>query len=351
MEQDHCSLDDYRLLGDSGLRVSPLCLGTMTFGTRWGWGADHEESQNQFLLYVERGGNFIDTANLYTNGQSEEYLGSFLKQGRDRLVVATKYSFGTEPELKDPNRGGNHRKNMFRALEDSLRRLKTDYIDLLWLHVWEHRTPVYEVMRAVDDLVRQGKVLYFGFSDTPAWKVAQAHTLATQHGWTPPIAIQHEYSLIERTVEHELMPMARELDLGSTPWGVLAGGVLTGKYNKNLEGESKRAETNKARLNARNLAIAEEVVKIASESGHTPAQVALNWLANRPGVTSPIIGARTMEQLDDLLQACWFTLDEEHLTRLDKATKPAPMFPASFIGNERVSGMITGGLAIEERLP
>ncbi|MBN2082888.1 aldo/keto reductase [bacterium] len=345
------ALDSYRLLGNSGLRVSPLCLGTMTFGTKWGWGADREESRRQFDLYTERGGNFIDTANGYTDGESEEFVGELIARDRERFVVATKFSFGTNRTLKDPNRGGNHRKNMVQALENSLRRLKTDYIDLYWLHVWEYRAPVEEVLRAVDDLVKAGKILYFGFSDTPAWKVAQANTLARAMGWTPAIALQIEYSLIERTVERELTPMARELGLGVTPWGAIGGGVLTGKYLDNPAGESNRGAMNQMRLTKRNQRIAAEVVRTANKLARTPAQVALNWLMQQPGVTSPILGARTARQLEDLLGTADFLLERRYVERLNKLSRIELGFPQSWAYNENVQSFIACDTEIEQHLP
>lgn len=346
------ALDNYRLLGNSGLRVSPLCLGTMTFGTEWGWGADHDESRRQFEAYTARGGNFIDTANVYTKGQSEEFVGEFIAAERERYVVATKFSFGMNPG--DPNSGGNARKNIMQAVDASLRRMKTDYVDLYWLHVWEYRAPVEEVMRALDDLVAQGKVFYIGFSDTPAWKVAQAHTLAALRGWSLPIALQIEYSLIERTVEPELLPMARELGLGVTPWSPLGAGVLTGKYigNEAGDGEGTRVQQSSSRRSERNLAIAQAVVDIAKECGRSPAQVALNWLLQQRGVTSPILGARTLAQLEDNLGAADFVLEPELVARLDTASDPgrAP-FPHNFTHMEGVRKSIAAQTRIEERMP
>src|SRR5712671_4169922 len=218
---------NYQLLGRSGLRVSDICLGTMTFGEEWGWGAAKEEARKIYDAYREAGGNFIDTANLYTNGASERLLGEFLGGHRDEIVLATKYT-NAAPGT-DPNAAGNHRKSMVQALEASLKRLKTDYIDLYWLHIWDQITPIEEVMRAFDDLVRQGKILYAGVSDIPAWVVAKANTLADLRGWTPFVGLQIEYSLIERTPEGELLPMAADLGLGVTAWSPLAGGMLTGK--------------------------------------------------------------------------------------------------------------------------
>ena len=220
----------YRLLGKSGLRVSELCLGTMTFGEEWGWGSSKDESRNILDAFFEAEGNFIDTANVYTGGTSETLLGEFLKGNRDRVVLATKYT-NAMPGT-DPNAGGNQRKNMMHAVEASLKRLQTDYIDLYWLHIWDRITPLDEVMRAFDDLVRQGKIIHAGVSDMAAWAVARANTLAELRGWTPFVGLQIEYSLIERTVERELIPMADALGIGVTAWSPLAGGVLTGKYTQ-----------------------------------------------------------------------------------------------------------------------
>jgi aryl-alcohol dehydrogenase-like predicted oxidoreductase len=345
------ALDSYRLLGNSGLRVSPLCLGTMTFGTAWGWGADLAESRRQFELYAERGGNFIDTANVYTKGESEEFLGEFIAGQRERFVVATKFSFGTTPG--DPNSGGNGRKNMVQSVDASLKRLKTDYIDLYWLHVWEFRAPVEEVMRALDDLVAAGKVVHIGFSDAPAWKCAQAQAIATLRGWAPLIALQIEYSLIERTVEPELMQMARELGLGVTPWSPLGSGWLTGKYldNPEGEGEGSRYKGIARRVTERNTAIAQEVQAVASECGRTPAQVAINWLLQQRGVASPILGARTVAQLEDNLGAAEFVLEPELVARLDEVSALDRLpFPHSFV-NEGTIRNINAKTEIELRLP
>ncbi|MEO1467240.1 MAG: aldo/keto reductase, partial [Cyanobacteria bacterium J06633_1] len=222
------ALDNYGLLGNSGLRVSPLCLGTMTFGEDWGWGADFETSQEIFNTYADRGGNFIDTANIYTNGTSESYLGKLLEGRRDRFVLATKYTLNTDP--KNPNAGGNHRRSMITAVEASLKRLKTDYIDLYWLHAWDYRNSIEEVLRALDDLVHQGKILHIGLSDTPAWIVAEGQAIARMRGWTPISAIQIHYNLVERTSEADLIPMAQHHDITPLAWSPLAGGVLAGKY-------------------------------------------------------------------------------------------------------------------------
>src|SRR5271163_2857864 len=261
----------YKLLGKSGLRVSEVCLGTMTFGEDWGWGASPEESRKVFDTFLEAGGNFIDTANVYTNETSEQLLGEFMAGHRDKIVLATKYT--NAGPGKDPNAAGNHRKSMVQALEASLNRLKCDYIDLYWLHIWDQITPIEEVMRAFDDLLRQGKILYAGVSDMPAWLVARANTLAELRGWTSFVGLQIEYSLIERTPERDLLPMAADLGVGVTAWSPLAGGVLTGKQ---LEpGGAKESRQSHGFMqqfmqsNARKEAVAREVVAVARESGHS----------------------------------------------------------------------------------
>jgi aryl-alcohol dehydrogenase-like predicted oxidoreductase len=346
-------LNNYRLLGRSGLRVSPLCLGTMTFGTDWNFGADQEESRKIFDLYIESGGNFIDTANNYTNGTSESFLGEFITQNREHLVLATKYSLNTHPG--DPNAGGNHRKNLVQALEASLKRLKTDYIDIYWLHCWEFRTPIEEVMRALDDLVRAGKVLYLGISDTPAWKVAQANTIADLRGWTPFIAMQVEYNLIERSPERDLIPMAQELNISVLPWSPLAGGLLTGKYSKSsqMAGENSEIAMEGGRgnwvtdkLDDRNISIANAVQKLAQEIGQSPAQVALNWLLQKNSNIVPIIGARTIKQLEDNLSCLDFVLSPEHMDYLDSVSQIDLGFPHAFINSEMVKDLISGGTNI-----
>jgi aryl-alcohol dehydrogenase-like predicted oxidoreductase len=350
-------LNNYRLLGRSGLRVSPLCLGTMTFGTDWNFGADQEESRKIFDLYIERGGNFIDTANNYTNGTSETFLGEFIAQNREHLVLATKYSLNTHPG--DPNAGGNHRKNLVQALEASLKRLKTDYIDIYWLHCWDFLTPIEEVMRALDDLVRAGKVLYLGISDTPAWKVAQANTITDLRGWTPFVAMQVEYNLLERSPERDLIPMAQELNISVLPWSPLAGGLLTGKYSKRPEmaGENSGETVDGGRgnwvtdkLNDRNTSIADVVQKIAQEIGRSPAQVALNWLLQKNSNIVPIIGARTIKQLEDNLSCLDFILAPEHMDYLDSVSQIDLGFPHAFINSEMVKDLISGGTKITTSL-
>lgn len=360
-------LDHYRLLGRSGLRVSPFCLGTMTFGTEWGWGADRETSRAIFNAYVERGGNFIDTANFYTNGTSERLVGEFIADARDRFVVATKFTLNMRPG--DPNAGGNHRKCMMQSVEASLRRLNTDYIDLYWLHVWDGTTPIDEVMRGLDDLVRAGKILYVAVSDTPAWRIAQANTLAELRGWSRFIALQVEYSLALRDVERELVPMALEMGLSVLPWSPLASGLLSGKYSRADLERQHRGDTAKdagdsgdndggddsnetvARpltLTERRIDIAEAVKAVASEIGRSPAQVALNWLLARPGVTSPILGARTRAQIEDNLGALDFALEPDHRRHLDAISAIALGFPHDFLAGDMVRRLIAGGTTINE---
>lgn len=319
-------LDAYRLLGRSGLRVSPLALGTMTFG----WGADRDAARAIFDAYVSRGGNFVDTANGYANGVSEEMVGEFAKSRREELVIATKYSMPMR--AGDPNSGGNSRKSMVGSVEDSLRRLRTDYLDLLYLHIWDGNTPVEEVARAMDDLVRAGKVLYAGISDIPAWQVSRMQTIADLRGWTPLVALQIPYNLIERTVEGDLIPMAQALGLGVVVWSPLAGGVLTGKYTAaDLAPESgytrKAVAAGNGFLTARGLEIAEVVKEVASQLGTTPSRVALAWALLNPAVVAPLVGARTLAQLDDNLGVFDITLDSAQQARLAQASAVDLGFP------------------------
>lgn len=313
-------------MGNSGLRVSELGLGTMTFGAK-GWGVDQEESRRVYDGFREAGGNFIDTANIYSEGRSETFLGEFLAGDRDRVVLATKYTGVTRP--RDVNAAGNNRKNMMDSVHASLKRLRTDYIDLYWVHVRDFTTPIEEVMRGLDDLVRQGKVLYVGVSDTPAWEVARANTLAAFRGWSPFVGLQIRYSLLDRAAERELLPMARALDLSVTPWDVLGSGILTGKYN-NAPGTEGRA-TMRGGVTERALGIAAEVVKLAAELGRTPAQVALNWVRQGAGVIVPLVGARTRAQLDDNLGCLAFTLAPDAKRRLDEVSRIELGFPHEFL--------------------
>jgi aryl-alcohol dehydrogenase-like predicted oxidoreductase len=340
----------YRLLGNSGLRVSELCLGTMTFGEDWGWGATRDESRLIFDAFLEAGGNFIDTANVYTNGSSESLLGEFMAGQRERIVLATKYT-NSMPSV-DPNRAGNHRKSMVQAVEGSLKRLKTDYIDLYWLHVWDFLTPVEEVMRAFDDLVRAGKILYAGISNAPAWIVAQADTLAALRGWTPFAGLQIEYSLLERTPERDLLPMAQALGIGVTAWSPLANGLLTGKYSRSL-GPNPNAGPRRldnpmsaefARKGERSEAIVEAVGAIAGQVGRSPAQVALNWLVRHPAGIIPIIGSRHLAQVKDNLACLEFTLSAEQRQRLDEVSRIELGFPHDFYSKNLVKQMVYGGM-------
>nr|WP_314466776.1 aldo/keto reductase [uncultured Novosphingobium sp.] len=350
-------LDDYRLLGRSGLRVSPLALGTMTFRVGAGaWGSSDEEARRMVDLYIDRGGNFIDTADFYGQmGQSEVLLGELLTGRRDRLVVSTKYSLTTRPG--DPNASGNHRKNMIRSVEDSLRRLGTDYIDLLYLHMWDFNTPVDEILRSFDDLVRQGKVLYIGLSDTPAWQASRMQAIAELRGWTPFCALQIPYSLIERTVERELIPMAREMGLGVSPWAPLGQGLLTGKYTRadlgggDMDELGSRKAINAAtgKLTARNLDIADRVVEIAGELGCTPAQLALAWTLTHPAVASPVVGVRTPAQLEDNLGALALEIAPEQLARLDAASAVPPVFPIDVLQGPARS-MMFGNVKLRDRV-
>nr|HEX4316451.1 aldo/keto reductase [Kofleriaceae bacterium] len=324
------ALDHYVTLGRSGLRVSPLCLGAMTFGEDLGWGSSVEESQQIMDRYVAAGGNFIDTANFYTKSHSEKIIGDHLGRHaakRDRLVIATKFSGNLY--VGDPNGGGSSRKSIVAALDNSLRRLQTDYIDLYWLHNWDRHTPIDETMSALDDLVRAGKVRYVGVSDTPAWKVAQANTLALFHGWKPFIGLQVEYSLLERTIEHEQVPMALELGLGITPWSPLKGGVLSGKHTRATAGTEKRdrAALMPGALTDTVYDLIDEMAKVARAHDSTVARTALAWVRQRPGVTSTIIGARRVAQLDDNLASLGLELTAAELAHLDSLTTPPAIFP------------------------
>lgn len=342
----------YKLLGKSGLRVSELCLGAMTFGEDWGSflkGASKEESQKIFNLFVQAGGNFIDTANIYQNGTSEKYVGEFIAPERDKFVLATKYTLTTNPN--DPNAGGNHRKNLFQSVNASLKRLNTEYIDLLWVHIWDYMTPIEEVMRSLDDLIRSGKILYIGISDAPAWIVSRANTISELRGWSYFIGLQIMYSLIERTPERELLSMARSLDIGVTAWSPLGMGVLAGKYNKdNKNKEPKRFDPNHPMVstfvNERNISIAKEVQAIANEIEKTPSQVALNWIINqkKKGVIIPILGVRTQAQMIDNLGCLEFELDSEQMKRLNEKSKIELGFPYDFISSDVIRNQIYGNL-------
>ena len=339
-------LNHYRLLGRSGLRVSPLALGTMTFRVD-GWGSTDEEAAQMVDIYIDRGGNFIDTANFYGQmGGSEELLGTLVKGRRQPLVLSTKYSLTTRPG--DPNNAGNHRKSMVQAVEDSLRRLQTDYIDLLYLHMWDYRTPVEEILRAFDDLIRSGKVLYAGLSDVPAWQASRMQAIADLRGWSPFCALQISYSLIERTVERELIPMAREMGMGVSPWSPLGGGVLSGKYGRGEASSRKDMNTATGRLSDHTLEIAAVVCAVADEVGCSPAQVALAWTMQDSVVTSPVLGVRTPAQLEDNLGALDVSISADQLARLDAVSKVPLGFPHETLQGPFMATAF-GGTVVEKR--
>jgi len=345
------SVKDYVTLGRSGLRVSPLTLGTMTFGTEWGWGTEEKISRDVFNLYIDAGGNFIDTADLYTGGTSEKMVGKFISERslRDRVVLATKFTFNAEPG--NPNAGGNGRKNIYRALEGSLNRLQTDYIDLYWLHAWDTLTPVEEVVSTLNDLVRQGKIRHYGFSDTPAWYVARAHTLAELQGKERLIALQLEYSLAERNIEREHIPVAQELGIGILPWSPLAGGFLAGKYKRSGDtgvGDGRHEVTKNSgnpafnKFTEHNWKVLDALLQVAKQMNKPSAQVALNWVATQPGITSTIIGATKQAQLDDNLAALDFEIPANQRKQLDEASALQPIQPYIFYGSN-IQPMVTGG--------
>ena len=328
---------NYKLLGKSGLRVSELALGTMTFGEEWGWGSSKEESKKVFDSFAKDGGNFIDTANRYTEGTSEKFVGEFIKSDREHFVVVTKYTLLTRKD--DPNFSGNHRKNMMHSLDASLKRLNTDYIDLYWVHAWDFTTPEEEVLRALDDMIRAGKILYkIGGKYVPETLM---NAIAELRGWTQFVALQIKYSLLERTVERELLPMARKLDLAVTPWAVIGGGILSGKYNKN-KNEEGRAQLHKT-LKPENLKVADKVIEIAKGVGCTPVQVAINWVRQQPGVIIPIIGAKTENQLKENIDCLKFNLNEEQINTLNEASKIDLGFPHNFLSSDNIRNLVFGG--------
>ncbi len=345
-------LSDYITLGRSGLKVSPLCLGTMTFGTDWGWGNDEAAAQAVFDHYFDAGGNFFDTADMYTNGHSEELLGKFIRERkvRDKAVLATKFTFNGEQG--NPNSGGNGRKNIYRALEASLKRLGTDFVDLYWLHVWDTVTPVEEVLGTLDDLVREGKIRYAGFSDVPAWYAARAQTLAEKEGKHRLVALQLEYALTERNIEREHVPMAQELGYGICPWSPLAGGFLTGKYHR----EDKVADGGRLSKNdnpvfdkftERNFKILDVLLEVAKELNRAPAEVALHWAVTQPGITSVIIGATKIPQLDSNLSSLDMFIPGELRQKLDDATAPEKIHPYNFFGG-LIQQLISGGVNVRK---
>jgi aryl-alcohol dehydrogenase-like predicted oxidoreductase len=325
----------YKLLGNSGLRVSEMSLGTMTFGNDWGWGAELNECAKMLEAFVEVGGNFIDTSNNYTNGSSEKILGELTKTDRDSFVLATKYTLTDRPT--DPNFGGNHRKNLMRSVKNSLARLQTDHIDLLWLHMWDFSTPLDEIMRALDDLVKAGTVHYLGFSDTPAWVISQAEMLAQWRGWSRVAAVQLNYNLANRDAERDLIPMAQTLGLSITPWGLLGGGALTGKFTHE-NADSKRND----RPSAKGQPIADALMQLATELGKSPSQVAINWVRQQSKNMIPILGARTLSQLKDNLGSLEFTLSESELTQLSAASPIDLGFPHHFLASDHIHNLIYG---------
>jgi aryl-alcohol dehydrogenase-like predicted oxidoreductase len=341
----------YQLLGRSGLRVSEICLGTMTFGEEWGWGSSKEESHGIYDRYRELGGNFLDTANLYTNGTSELLLGEFMQGHRDEMVLATKYTNAVPG--RDPNAAGNHRKSMMQAVEASLRRLQTDRIDLYWMHIWDRLTPAEEVMRGFDDLVRQGKILYVGVSDAAAWWIAKANTLAELRGWSSFCALQIEYSLLERTPERELLPMAADLGLSVTAWSPLAGGLLSGKYRVTKEGiKSENGKSRMDNLDMQQFAqnpdrtnrAVDALRAVAKQAGHSPAQVALAWLRHRKPPVIPIVGARKLDQLEANLSIVDLKLSTDQLHALDEASQIELGFPHDFLNKPMVKDFTYGGV-------
>jgi aryl-alcohol dehydrogenase-like predicted oxidoreductase len=329
----------YKLLGNSGLRVTELALGTMTFGEDWGWGASKEESRKIFDCYVNQGGNFIDTSVNYTNGTAESYVGDFAAGDRDHFVLATKFTLARR--WGDPNAAGNHRKNMMRSVETSLRHLKTDYIDLLWLHAWDYTTPIEEVMRGLDDLVRQGKVLYVGVSDSPAWVISAANVMAELRGWSRFAALQVRYNLADRDVERDLLPMAKAFGLAFTPFSVLGAGTLTGKYNQ-ANSEPRRNKS----ASETQLRLADTITAVAQEIGRTPSQVAINWVRQQTPKVSPIIpiiGARSEVHIKDNLACLEFELGPEHLQRLEQANPIDLGFPHEFLASEGIRNIVFAG--------
>ncbi|MFN4079299.1 MAG: aldo/keto reductase [Saprospiraceae bacterium] len=331
----------YRIFGTSGLRVSELCLGAMTFGVEWGWGADKHESKRIFDAFAKAGGNFLDTANRYTEGTSERWLGEFIKNDRDHFVLATKFTL--KDRHGDLNFAGSHRKNMMRSVNESLRRLDTEFIDLLWVHAWDHLTPTDEVMRGLEDLVSSGKVHYIGVSDTPAWVVSHAQTLAQMRGWAAFAGLQIEYSLLQRTPERDLLPMAKHFGLAVTPWGPIGGGALTGKY---LRGDKGRLNDNSARLNERAQAIAAKVVEVAEKMGVQPAHIAINWTRQRdPQLTTiPIVGARTEAQITDTLSCADQRIPDELIRELDEISAIELGFPHDFLQSDGVRDVVFSGM-------
>ncbi|MCM6775783.1 aldo/keto reductase [Nocardia sp. CDC159] len=318
----------YRLLGSTGLRVSELFLGAMTFGERGGAGASLGECRRIVDAYADAGGNVVDTAVSYRGGESEEFLGQLLGERRDRFVVSSKYTVTRDPS--DPNAAGNHRKNLRLSLETSLRRLRTDYVDLYWVHMWDRHTPIEETMRALDDVVGSGKVLYVGISDAPSWVVARANTLAEWRGLSAFAALQAPYSLINRDIERELLPMAESFGMTVAAWSPLGSGVLSGKYTR-PEGPGDQARLASSAICPQELAVARAVQRVADELGYTPAQVALAWTRVHSPAVHPIIGARTLDQLRENLGCLDVDLPADAVKILEDAMAFHVGFPVEFL--------------------
>ena len=343
-------LNEYVTLGRSGLKVSPVCLGAMTFGEDWGWGSSESTAEQIFNKYVEAGGNFVDTADMYVNGKSEEMVGKFVhaQKLRDRLVVATKFTFNAEPG--NPNAGGNGRKNIYRALEGSLQRMKMDYVDLYWLHSWDMVTPAEEVLLTMNDLVREGKIRYFGLSDVPAWYVAKMQTIADLRLLNKIVALQLEYSLVERNIEREHIPAAQNFGIGVCPWSPLAGGFLSGKYKKDSNGVEGRLNATKDnpvfnKFTDRNWLILDTLLEVSKAMGKPAAEVALSWVFHRPGVTSTLIGATKLPQLESNMAAVELEIPAELMNKLNAASELEPIHPYVFF-SAQMQSMITGGTTV-----
>lgn len=327
----------YKLLGKTGIRVSELCLGTMTFGTEWGFGSDKEESKRIFDEFVNAGGNFFDTANIYTQGTSEKFLGEFAKSERDNLVIASKYSLTEQNRI---NVGGNHRKNMVESINASLKRLNTDYIDLYYVHAWDFTVAPEELMRNLEYLLSSGKILSIGISDTPAWVTAQCNTIAKMRGWTPFSAYQIEYCLSERTADREILPLCENDNITLCGFGPLGAGLLTGKYLIESDEPKRMDKSRSHRLSDKNLLLSQKLVDISKEIGKTPSQIAIRWTMQKFKNSSPIFGARTLAQCKDNLGALSFELSENQMTALDQISAIPENNPNSFLELPRVQEIL-----------
>ena len=333
----------YTTLGRTGLRVSELCLGTMTFGNDWGWGASPDESRRIFDVFAEAGGNFIDTANIYTNGSSETLVGEFVRADRDRFIIGTKYTHARRWD--HPNAGGTHRRNLVASVEESLARLRTDYIDVLWVHAWDFLTPPEEVMRGLDHLVRSGKVMHVAASDTPAWMVAHCNALADARGWTPFAAVQTEYNLVQRDAERDILPMAAALGLSAVAWAPLGSGLLTGRYgDAKAQGRLTDVEMYQGSLGGDRIAAATALTDIARAESMTPAQAALRWLMQRAARIIPVVGARTAAQMKENMAAADVSLSDAARARLDTLAPPALGFPHDFLKSPVVQNLMYAGM-------